>query len=703
MTVNRRLELLLVTGLLLLAALLRLSDLRTLPPAFSDGELTYIRITEAVSGGDVAVFYPDAEQGGRAGLYGVLNSVLTAFVGDGVLGYRLLPALGSLLTLALGYALARRLFGPPVALLTLAAMTVNLRLILLARSGLAESLVPAYVLLALLGLSAAFNLRREIRFHAPTTTAFALLALLFGASGYLHYSGLVLGPVGALFFAHLVITRQPISRRVWSAWVFVLALATVIGAPYLLSSLRIPSESEAYRLWTARPANLRALIDGALHAVGGVVWQGDPRMTHAVREQALIGPLLGLLLIVGLAEALRRWREPRYALLVLTLGAGLLTDAWVGADTTFSANLVALPAVLILPGVGVAVIVRGLHARGAREVWGWAAAIAVVVIAGNLVAIRERFFDDWRHDPAVASAYHARWGYVAAYLDRTPDDLPVSLCAARLDEPGRSGLTLRQTLDALRHREDQPLRHADCRGGMVLIDAGAPMRFVFMDVEDRALMPPELAEWLVDGVPIAVPGLPEGSVLRLDLAQRLADAGGKWGALALAYYMPDEQGLGSQVPIPAPFDEHLTFAGYDPRVLNGPRVAGGPPIVLVTYWRVDGELPDDLGIFAHLLAYPERNPAGGPAIPLLEPWAEANGLDVVASELENRDFFVQVSYLWLSEALRPADYALTVGAYTDQVAVLEDHLDLLDPALDYRAHGDRLLLGNITVIAPETH
>jgi hypothetical protein len=190
-----------------------------------------------------------------------------------------------------------------------------------------------------------------------------------------------------------------------------------------------------------------------------------------------------------------------------------------------------------------------------------------------------------------------------------------------------------------------------------------------------------------------VNGLYTGSVLLLDVEQRIRDAGGQWSALAPVFYMPDGDGQQEPVELPIQLEQNLTFAGYDPKVLASTPHPGGEPLVLVTYWRVDGPLPKRLAIFAHLLGYTQSDPP----VLQIEPWAEHNGIDVIPSELHNRDFFVQVSHIWLSENIPPGDYALTVGAYVDSAAVLENHLNALDPALDFQPHGDRLFLGTITV------
>ena len=691
---SRKTELLLVTALLVLAALLRLGDLTHLPPGFNRDELAHIRITEAVKAGEVSVYYQIGDRLARAALFGALNAVPSNLVGDGLLSYRMLPIWSGLITLALLYALGRRFFGVAVALIALAAMSVNLRAVLLARTVTAESLVPQYALLVLLCLAVAFNMRREVVFRVPHTLPFALLAVLAGGSGYLHYSALVFGPLALLFFVHLWRTDQPLARRMWSMWVFVVVLATIVALPYLVSTLRDPQLSEAYILWRDRPASIGEAVEGLLNAVGGLLWMGDGRVTTNAGGHALLGPLLALLLILGTVQAIRRWRDPRYALLLLSLAAGLLTDAWIKPATTFTANLVALPAVFLLVGVGAQAVWRELHGRGVTRAWRPLTALLLVSLAANVWVVRDRLYQDWKNSPAVHAAYHSELAALAAYLDRTPDGLPVSLCITGMNVPGEAGLSPRQILGLMRHRTSEPVRHSDCRAGLVLINAGAPMRFVFADSADRATMPPELADWLAEAEPVAAEGMPAGAVLHLDVEQRLRDAGGLWGMFALTYFMPEADEVPAQATLPVPLEEGLTFAGYDPGVFNGDRLAGGAPIVLVTYWRVDDSLPADLGIYAHLLGYTQTEPP----VLHIEPWAEANSIDVQPSDLEPRDFFIQVSYIWLRENLKPDRYALTVGAYRDEVAVLENHLSVLDAALQYAPHGDRLLLGHVNVV-----
>lgn len=691
---NRRQELTLIVGLLLLAAGLRGWDIARLPLGFNPAELANIRMTETIRQGQLAIHYQVGDGVGRAGLYPLGNAVAVTFFGDGLLGYRALSLGAGLVWLALVYALARRLFGPPVALIALGLGAVNLQAILLARSVTPEAFVPLLATLVLFMLAYVFHLRRVVVYRPPNTLSFALLALLFGLSGYLHYSALVLGPIGALFFAHLLLTDQPLARRVWRAMAFVIVLATVVAVPYLISTAREPETSEPYVLWSARPQSVTEAIDGLLGAIGGIVWRGDPAITRNLPEVPLLGPLMAILLIVGVAEGVRRWREPRYALLLLALLAGLLTDAWVQPEPTFAANLVALPAVVIFPAIGAAVVARMLRGRGWSNAWLPVSVLLVVALAANVAITSDRLFRQWQEHPDMAAAYRTHLGAVAAYLDRNPEGPPVSMCTHPLRGANEVGLTARQTLNLMMHREGLDIRHSDCETGLVMINAGAPMRFIFGSERGEEVMRPELKAWLDQATPIDVAGLPENAVLRVDVEERIMDAGGyAWGQLAETYFVGQGEPAPTRAPLAIKLEQNLTFAGYD--LFPRERPPGGTPIVLVTYWRVDGPLPSDAGIFAHLVGYWE-DPDTGQKVPLLEPWAESNSLDVIASGLQNRDFFAQVLYIYMRDDLRPGDYALVIGAYQDNVF---NRLGVLDPATGKR-RGDRLSLGTIELVSP---
>ncbi|GIV80791.1 MAG: hypothetical protein KatS3mg051_0145 [Anaerolineae bacterium] len=102
-------------------------------------------------------------------------------------------------------------------------------------------------------------------------------------------------------------------------------------------------------------------------------------------------------------------RSPSRPVLLLALACGVLTDAWIGREVNFSEHLVALPAVFLLVGVGLQSLWQWLHGREVARAWQPVTALVAVIVLVNVWTVRARLFDDWRHDPAVRTAYHSDW------------------------------------------------------------------------------------------------------------------------------------------------------------------------------------------------------------------------------------------------------------------------------------------------------
>ncbi|MBZ0307582.1 MAG: hypothetical protein K8I82_16060, partial [Anaerolineae bacterium] len=97
-------------GLLLVGVFLRVWDLSTLPPGFSQQEIISVDITQQIQEGAGQVFFRTGEDEGQESFYHILNAGMTRLVGDGLIGYRILSVWSGLLTLAFLYRAARWLF-----------------------------------------------------------------------------------------------------------------------------------------------------------------------------------------------------------------------------------------------------------------------------------------------------------------------------------------------------------------------------------------------------------------------------------------------------------------------------------------------------------------------------------------------------------------------------------------------------------------
>ena len=131
--ISRR-EWLAVIALLLIAFALRTAELMRVPPGLHNDEVAFAEITETVTHGRLAIFFP--ENIGNEGLAYYFAAPFMDVLGLNVLAIRLPAVFISLIAAALIWALARRWFGPVAALAALAAFSVTFWPVAFGRIGL---------------------------------------------------------------------------------------------------------------------------------------------------------------------------------------------------------------------------------------------------------------------------------------------------------------------------------------------------------------------------------------------------------------------------------------------------------------------------------------------------------------------------------------------------------------------------------------
>ncbi len=679
----RSLELALIVLILLVTAGLRIADLTRLPPGFNSDELTNIQIAETVRVGRIATFYNFGPPiGGYEGLFPVLQSVITTVIGDGLLFYRVLPLWCGLLSVALMYRLARRLFGPLAGLGAAVALTVTLWPVLLSRSAIREALLLPIILSLLLVMARALHLSRHMGPEAPVTVSYTMLGVLISLAVYTHWTGLMGGPLLLSFLGYLIVTRQPISRRVLGFSAFALLVGAILGIPYLTFTLRRLSWSGFYTFWANRPDNIGMLINNTLKTLASLMFVGDSSPQHNLPGLPLLGPVGALLLVIGLVVAARRWRWPNMMLILLTLVIGLFPAIWARTAPNFANLIVALPAIIALVGLGAAVIVEQvlsrrvvLNGHSSSTINVRAFLLMLIALAFGVLSIRDLLFQQWAIDNRVDMAYNGRLGHLAAYLDRTRDGLSTSICTLNLqgnDAPSDPAL-----LDLMLHRRNVDMRFSDCLTGLVLTRGGAHQRFAYADIGAKKAFSPIFKNWLAYSFPVDVDGLPLGTVTGFDVEKELADVTGK---LTLGYveWDPETSGASPVAELPVRMGGYLTFEGYT--LASGLVYKPGDTVTLVTYWRVDGPQDPDLRIFAHVLNHPNT-----------EPIVQNDILSVDASTLRDRDVFIQIITIPLPNPFPAGEYRISVGAYHDNTQI---RLPVYDASHE---RGDRLFLSAITI------
>jgi hypothetical protein len=672
---SERLSFVIITLILFLAASLRMWELTSLPTGLSDDEIINIRIAETVRAGNVEVFY-DLGDEGREGLYHIGAMVVTSAVGNGPLGYRLFAVWIGLLTTAMTYAVARRLTGYLGGLCAAGLITVSFWPVLLSRQILVEGMIPAFVAAVLLLLSVAFPIYRRRRIRNNTTSVSAMLGFVLGSAAYIHPAGLLILIFSLLFILYLVRVRHGVSQRRWSYISFTLLVLIIMSIPYLVSSVRNPALGGVERLLSDEPRfAAQAVVDG----VSGLVLRGDEDALHNLPGRPLFDPFSALLLVGGIGVSIWRWREPRHALLLISMV--VLSPIFLFSDQ--APNFINYAAILPVLALFFAVGVTTLYASLPTSFRRLSAVGLLLLVIGNTLWTSNDLFTNWRDLPAVEQAFRSRLAQLASYTDRTAGDIPTVVCGWRADQsPTSPTLTDAQLFSLMLNRQQGAnLRYVNCLRAMVMTNGGDQQQIILTDPNILTEAHPEIREWLAYGSLLTSPDLPSQSILSIHVEQALADRLGEFVSAPSVSYAP-EAGGSAETPIrtPVSFGGNLTLLGYQ---VDGPQTyTQTETLRVISYWRTQGAVPPDLRLFTHILSDPGASPPANTDVLHLNPRL-----------LRDRDVFLQITDVILPEALPPGDYQISIGGYQDSN---DARLAVLDGGQE---RGTRLFLSTITVEA----
>lgn len=666
---SRRPDLLWITVALLLAAIVRFTDLARLPAGFSDEEIDSLRITETVRGGQFGVFY-NIQKGfdaGREGLFPAIEALTTRLIGDGLWGYRVAPALIGLLGVAFTYAAARRLIGQPGALIAALGMAIGLWPVLLSRLALPQTLMPMISAAALWLLARVACIRPDgVDVAVPRTRTYTALGITLAFAAYAHWSGLLIAPLALVFAVYVWRTRQPIAQHALNYAGFGLLVALILGIPYLTTTLRLPGLSGLAVLWYERPPDIGAVL----------VRTRDLLVSFLSGDGSALIILLptSVILAFGIGVVARRWRQPSAGLLLLAIIFGLLPAIWTGRGD-FNLAL-AFPAAAILFGIGTKAIIEHLQSRAASRTLGLAAVLTGIVL---LIGLNSQLFMRWPDDPEIAKQYHTDLGHMAIYLDTIRDNMPTLICTRNLFGNFEQPLSTPKLIQMMTHREIN-VRFSDCWNDVVLANGGQDERVIFEAASTlTSSIPLALQPWLSkDTVFSSMPGTKYLMLATFNVEQSLADAIGQL-TLSSTNWPPGRGSADDLVTLPVQMGDYLHFEGY---VLDLSRTyKPGDFVHLTTYWRIDGAQRPDLRLFAHVLADPDTAPV-----------IQNDTLDTLPDYLKDRDIIIQSQLMQVPYPFRPGDYFLSVGAYhvTDQsrVPVYDEYNQI---------RGDRLFLGTLHI------
>ncbi len=660
--------------LLLLGAFLRIYDLGALPQGFSDDEITNARLVENVRQGEIYVFFP-GEDGGREGMYHLFVTFVTAFVGEGALGFRMFSVWLGILSIAIVYTLGNHLFNPIVGVLAAGLVTFNMSAIMLSRAISSDAAVIFLVSASMLALARSLPVYRRTRVVTSNVVSFAALGALLGIGFYLHPSSLFIVLGAMSYIAHLVFVRNVLFRQRRSYTGFAILLMLIISMPYLISSINLPQFSAGQRILSHYTDGLlRSIVDGFI----AIIHAGDLNPLHNLPGRPLVDIFSGLFMVVGVIICLRRRHRPRFMLILLMFALALPAAFLVEGSPNFSRMIVIFPQLALFFGMGFYSLIR--LPIFADVVFRRLAVAGVFALAAlNLIWTWQDYFVDWRDNDAVAPLVNAELGQIAQYLDAVGNDLPVVFCNEnwRATQP-TPALDPATTTLLMMNRSKFHYREVDCSRGLLLTNGGERQRIVFFDERARDAAHPYVQEWLSQAQP-ATGELPRGSVVELETARLLADRAGAFTTTAPVSYAPEASEPKPIAP-PIRFGGDLTFLGYEPDVQR--EFLPGDTVDVITYWRAEGDLLPDLTLLTHILSSP------------VTPIAIHDTILVNPALMRGRDVFIQITEVTLPSNALPGERIVSVGAYRERDSLR------LPVLLGDETRGDRIFLYTIEVLPP---
>jgi 4-amino-4-deoxy-L-arabinose transferase-like glycosyltransferase len=261
--------------------------------------------------GNYSIFFPAGL--GREGMFFYLIALLSRLVGLSRETLHLTSAVVGTLTIIAFYALGREAFNRASGLLGAFLLAVNHWHLALSRSGFRVILMPLFTVLTL------YTLLRALRRQQWIDFAWAGLAL--GASFYTYKSSpflpLVTG-VGLVFY--FLGQRWRGFRRLLPGLVIMACVTVVVAMPIARAAIEKPNEYFAREANQFRAIKIETLADTLAYyrqgflsfywaSVLGFNYVGDMESRWNIPFMRHMGFISGVLMVLGLAYALLRWRH----------------------------------------------------------------------------------------------------------------------------------------------------------------------------------------------------------------------------------------------------------------------------------------------------------------------------------------------------------------------------------------------------------
>ena len=373
------------------AVLLRFWQLGEMPPGlYHDEAYNGLDAVSVLIDGPSLFF--DANNG-REPTYILLTSLAVAALGQTALAVRLAAAVVGSVTVIAVYLLADCWFGRKVGLLSAWMWAITLWPVHLSRIGLrAITLIPLLALTFWLG---------TLAFRKQKTGLWLLAGLVYGLSFYTYLAVRVTPVLLGLLFLYLL--WRGYGKRLWPGVGWFMLGTAVSLLPLMFLFLQDPGlilgRAGQVSILNA-DINGGNLIGTLLRqiglALGMFVWRGDTILRHNPAGRPVFDWLMAIPFLMGLVWCGVNWKQPAAMALLLWVGV-MLWPTILAEDTPHFLRAVGvLPAVLLLPAIGLA----WLWEWARLPAWLRKGVVVALVMGSLLVTVRD--YVNYSNQPDVA-------------------------------------------------------------------------------------------------------------------------------------------------------------------------------------------------------------------------------------------------------------------------------------------------------------
>jgi 4-amino-4-deoxy-L-arabinose transferase-like glycosyltransferase len=633
----------LVVALLLLAWGLRLCYLEEVPPGWRDDELINIHaLSNQLLEGQFPVYYLGAS--GHEPLYHHLHAGVHALFGFNVLSGHILSVAFGLLSIALTYALARRLFPGEraIAVVASAALATSFWSLMYSRTAIRHISLPPFALATI------YVFWRQMDAERSTLAGWGLVGLLLAATLYTYTASRLLPVLFVGFMGYLALFHRDQfhkhSRGVAMALVVMALLVAPLGAAILQGRSEraiegIGADARVTELATPlralRNGNLRPMLASVAKTLGMFHASGDPEWLYNIAGRPVFSFFGGALLWSGVAFCFSRWRQPRFFFLLPWLGLGL-SPAFISTPAaSLGHTIFAQPAAYLLLALALVSLCRWLGSRGASVI----ACVLFLMVSVTVISVRDLrdYFVVWPERGMVRVLYRADHREVSNYLNEHPEVADVAVGSALMGPWDRVALEV------------------DFEGEGVVPRLFNPERTLLWTAEN-GLTPVLMPSWPNPAPPIA-DFLEEGEAVSPHLTRYALSAPSDSPSLA-----PKTR-----------FANGFVLTGA--RWLNEHRPAPGREATLLTTWRVAAPL--DVPAMPIVAQPPPPKTYTGPRLSVFahvvdgsgRVQARDDGLWVDPLTLRSGDRFVQLHRFVVPADASEGSYSLQLGLYDPKTNV----------------------------------